>query len=87
MSKTNRIATYASLLVAFSVMLSLGASLDSQAGKFGGGKGYHTNAAEVKIPKTCAGMLTTNPARARCIAEFPKPNRFQKVIMGGYWLD
>jgi hypothetical protein len=86
MSKSIGIAARASLLVAFGLMLSVGASLEGQAAS-GGGKGYHTNAAEVKIPKACAGIPTTNPARLRCVADYPKPDKFQKVIMGGYWLD
>jgi hypothetical protein len=84
MLKIHRIATYASLVAAFGFMLSLGASLDSQAAS-GGGKGYHTNAAQVKIPKTCAGMNTLVTGFKWCIADAPKPTKFQKVIMGGYW--
>jgi hypothetical protein len=83
MPKTFRIATCASLLAALGLMLSLGSSLDSQAS---GGKGYHNNAAQIAIHKTCAGYNTLNPGFKWCYTSYPPADRFQKVISGGYWM-
>jgi hypothetical protein len=88
MSKIYGIAKCAGLLAVFGFMLSLGASLDSAAGAHSnGGKGYHTNAAMIAIHKTCAGINTVNPAFKQCVASYPKPDRFQKAILGGYSMD
>lgn len=86
MSKTFRIAACASLLAAFGFIASLGVSSEGvAAGK--GGKGYHTNAAQIAIHKTCAGYATTNPAFKMCWKSYPKPDRFQAMILGGYSVD
>lgn len=86
MSKRFRITSCASLLAAVGFMLSLGASLDSQAAS-GAGKGYHPNAAQIAIHKSCAGYNTVNPAFKQCWKSYPAPDRFQKVILGGYWME
>jgi hypothetical protein len=85
MSKTYRIAACVAVLAAFGFVSSLGVSSDGVAAS-GGGKGYHTNAAQIAIHKTCAGYNTLNPGFKMCNASYPKPDRFQKAIVGGYWM-
>lgn len=87
MSKSYGIAKYAGLMAAFGFILSMGGSLDSQAAKFGSGKGYHTNAAQVAVHKTCAGIPTTSPAFKQCNKSYPPADRFQARIMGGFSME
>jgi hypothetical protein len=86
MSKSYRIAACTAVLAAFGLIASLSVSSESLAAG-GGGKGYHTNAAQIAIHKTCAGYNTLNPAFKMCVKSYPKPDRFQAMILGGYWMD
>ena len=86
MKKMYRIAACASLLAAVGFVLSLGASSQGVAAS-GGGKGYHTNAAQIAIHKVCAGYSTLNPGFKMCVKSYPKPDRFQAMILGGYTMD
>jgi hypothetical protein len=83
MSRTYRIAACAAVVAAFGFMSSLGVSSDGVAAS-GGGKGYHTNYSQVAIHKTCAGYNPPSPFFKMCVKSYPKPDRFQKVVMGGY---
>ena len=86
MSKTYKIAACASVLAVIGFVASLGVSSEGvAAGK--GGKGYHTNAAQIAIHKTCAGYPTTNPAFKMCVKSYPKPDRFQAMVLGGYSMN
>ena len=86
MSKTYKMAACASLLAAFGFIASLGVSSEGVAAS-GGGKGYHTNYSQIGIHKTCAGYNTTSPFYKMCWKSYPKPDRFQKAILGGYWMN
>jgi len=85
MSKTFRIAACASVLAAFGFVSSLGVSSEGVAAS-GAGKGYHTNYSQIGIHKTCAGYNPTSPFYKLCYKSYPTPDRFQKVILGGYWM-
>jgi hypothetical protein len=86
MKKTFRVAAFASLLAVVCFVLSLGASSLGVAAS-AGGKGYHTNYSQIGIHKTCAGYNPTSPFYKICVKSYPKPDRFQKAILGGYWMD
>ena len=86
MKKTCRIAACASLLAAVGFAITLGASSQGVAAG-GGGKGYHTNYSQIGIHKTCAGYNPTSPFYKMCYKSYPTPDRFQKAILGGYWMN